>query len=231
MDPRDPGAVQSQGREPSWAPHSEFLPAPPDVLPLAGELPEGVAKGNHGRSHPGDTQTAHRLPQAGHQVSGTWLAPAAPSPACALCPHGARGPRGAFAVTHRVFLPGPVPAEPRPFPSHLLVPVSHCPSCSCPGLSLPRATGCVGSIGSLCPAPSHPCTNPRNQWSPFQWWPPALLQGRSRGLLSSCCPGDCPFTSATLTAPIPRQDAFPASQSSPWGHPLMSPLVLQCRGM
>lgn len=41
----------------------------PDILSLAGELAEGFTKGNDGRSHPGHTQTADGLPQAGHEVS------------------------------------------------------------------------------------------------------------------------------------------------------------------
>lgn len=70
---------------------------------------------------------------------------------CATCLHGHTGPWGALAVTQRVFLPSPIPAEPPalpeppPHPRESLVPAAR----PCPGLSLPRATSCFGSITSL----------------------------------------------------------------------------------
>lgn len=71
---QEPGsAAASLSCSPHLAPHPFLLPA--DLLPLAGELAEGFAQGDDGRSHPGHTQAADGLPQAGHQVS-------APTPAC-----------------------------------------------------------------------------------------------------------------------------------------------------
>ena len=45
-----------------------IYPPPSDVLPLAGGGTEGPSQGDDGRGRDRHTQTAHRLPQAGHQV-------------------------------------------------------------------------------------------------------------------------------------------------------------------
>lgn len=139
--------------------------------------------------------------------------------------HRAPGATGAFPVTQRVFLPSPIPAGPPPHPRESLAPAAG----PCPGLSLPRATGCFGNITSLRLAPAHPWTNPRGRVPGGSWFlhpagvpsrdGPRGCQPRSAPMIVPSSLPACRSPAAMLPAPIPRQDTCPGSQTSPWGHP------------